>query len=39
VLTCFARKMLMAGWFVSREKYCWLVVDKSDERIKDLQIT
>jgi hypothetical protein len=32
VLVCSERKVLLAGgWFVLREKYCWLVADKSDE--------
>jgi hypothetical protein len=33
VLVCFERRVLVAGgWFVVREKYCWLVVDKPSEQ-------
>jgi hypothetical protein len=29
VLVCSERRVLFAGgWFVVREKYCWLVADK-----------
>jgi hypothetical protein len=33
VLICSKKKVLLTGgWFVVREKYCWLVVDKPDEQ-------
>jgi hypothetical protein len=33
VLICSERKVLVAGgWFVPREKYCWLVADKPSEQ-------
>jgi phosphomevalonate kinase len=33
VLICCERKVLLAGgWFVLREKYRWLVVDKPNEQ-------
>jgi hypothetical protein len=33
VLICSERKVLLAGgWFVLREKYCWLVADKPSEQ-------
>jgi hypothetical protein len=35
VLICSERKILLAdpgGWFVLREKYCWLVADKPNEQ-------
>jgi hypothetical protein len=33
VLICCERKVLLAGgWFVLREKYCWLVADKPNEQ-------
>jgi hypothetical protein len=33
VLVCSERKVLVAGgWFVVREKYCWLVADKPSEQ-------
>jgi phosphomevalonate kinase len=32
ILISIERKVLLAGgWFVLREKYCWLVVDKPNE--------
>jgi hypothetical protein len=33
VLVCCERRVLVAGgWFILREKYCWLVVDKPSEQ-------
>jgi hypothetical protein len=33
VLICSERSTLIAGgWFVLREKYCWLVADKPNEQ-------
>jgi hypothetical protein len=33
VLVCSERRVLVAGgWFVLREKYCWLVADKPSEQ-------
>jgi hypothetical protein len=33
VLICSERKVWVAGgWFVLREKYCWLVADKPNEQ-------
>jgi hypothetical protein len=39
MLICSERKVLLAdcwliagGWFVLREKYCWLVADKPNEQ-------
>jgi hypothetical protein len=33
VLICSERKILLAGcWFVLRQKHCWLVADKPNER-------
>jgi hypothetical protein len=35
VLVCSERRVLLAGgWFVLREKYCWLVADKPSEQAK-----
>jgi hypothetical protein len=32
MLICSERKaLLVGGWFVVREKYCWLVADKPSE--------
>jgi hypothetical protein len=34
VLICSERKVLLTGgWFVVREKYCWLVADKPSEHV------
>jgi hypothetical protein len=33
VLVCSERRVLVAGgWFVLREKYCWLVADEPSEQ-------
>jgi hypothetical protein len=35
VLICCERKILLlvaGGWFILREKYCWLVADKPNEQ-------
>jgi hypothetical protein len=33
MLICSERNVLLAGgWFVLREKYCWLVADKPNEQ-------
>jgi hypothetical protein len=33
MLICYERKVLVAGgWFVLREKYCWLVADNPNEQ-------
>jgi hypothetical protein len=35
VLVCYERRVLLlvaGGWFVLREKYCWLVADKPSEQ-------
>jgi hypothetical protein len=35
VLICSERKVLLliaGGWFVLREKYCWLMADKPNEQ-------
>jgi hypothetical protein len=34
VLICSERKVLLfvGGWFILREKYCWLVADKPNEQ-------
>jgi hypothetical protein len=41
VLVCSERKVLLAvgGWFVLREKYCWLVADKPSEQAEWLLLT
>jgi hypothetical protein len=33
MLVCSERRVLVAGgWFVLKEKYCWLVADKPSEQ-------
>jgi hypothetical protein len=43
VLICSERKVLLVGcwwlgWFVMREKYCWLVADKPSEQGEICQV-
>jgi hypothetical protein len=44
MLVCYERKstarwlLVAGGWFVLREKYCWLVADKPSKQGADLAV-